>query len=67
MGGLRGALEAVQTEREQLERANEEQSEDLVELRLTISDLELHKESLMFQSATNESTIVSLQNQVLGY
>lgn len=64
VGGLQEALEAGQTEREELERTNEEQETELVKLRLKMSDLELHKESLLFQSATNERTIASLQSQV---
>ncbi len=64
VGGLQASLEAAQIEQEELENANEELRSELDKLRMKISDLELHKESLLFQSATNESTITSLQSQV---
>ncbi len=64
VGGLRSSLEASQSERELLEQTVSEQRDELVELRLKVSDLELHRESLLFQSNTNEATITSLRSQV---
>ena len=47
-----------------LERTVDEQRSEMVELRLAMSALELQKESLLFQSSTNEGTIGSLKSQV---
>ena len=64
MGGLKATLDRSQAQNDLLEKTVEEQRTELVELRLKVSDLELHKESLLFQSSTNESTIASLRGQV---
>ncbi len=64
IGGLRSSLEASQSERELLEQTVSEQRDELVELRSKVSDLALHRESLLFQSTTNEATITSLRSQV---
>ena len=61
---LQSDLSRVMEQRELLENASEEQRAELVRLRLAVSDLELLKESLLFQSSTKEGTIGSLESQV---
>ena len=64
VGSLQSTLDRSQAQNDLLEKTIEEQRTELMELRLKVSDLELHKESLLFQSSTNESTIASLRGQV---
>ncbi len=64
LDGLRAEQETAEQQREHLERIVEEQRAELVRLRLAVSELELHKESLLFQSSSHEGTIGSLKSQV---
>lgn len=61
---LQSDLSRVEGQKEILEKTSEEQRAELVRLRLAVSDLELLKESLLFQSSTKEGTINSLESQV---
>ena len=61
---LHSELKTHGREKELLEQTSEEQRAELVRLRLAVSELELQKESLLFQSSSNDSTISSLQSQV---
>ena len=53
-------------QRELLEKTAEDQRAELVRLRLSVSELELQRESLQFQSSSHEGTITSLKSQVGG-
>ena len=61
---LHSELTCHTKEKELLEQTAEEQRAELVRLRLAISELELQKESLLFQSSSSDSTISSLKSQV---
>ena len=61
---LHSELTCHAKEKDLLEQTAEEQRAELVRLRLTISELELQKESLLFQTSSSDSTISSLQSQV---
>ncbi len=62
--GLLSELTCHTKEKNLLEQTAEEQRAELVRLRLAISELELQKESLLFQTSSSDSTISSLQSQV---
>lgn len=47
-----------------MEKNSEEQRAELTKLRLAVSELELMKESLLFQTSSHEGTISSLKSQV---
>ena len=47
-----------------VEKNSEEQRAELAKLRLAVSELELMKESLLFQASSHEGTIGSLKSQV---
>ena len=62
--GLHSELKSHIKEKELLEQTGEEQRAELVRLRLAVSELELQKEELLFQSTSNDGTICSLKSQV---
>lgn len=64
LDGLRGEQEKAGQQKELLESVGEEQRAELVRLRLAVSELELERESLLFQSSSHEGTIGSLKSQV---
>lgn len=51
-------------QRQLVEKNSEEQRAELAKLRLAVSELELLKESLLFQTSSHEGTISSLKSQV---
>lgn len=61
---LHSELNCHTREKELLEQTAEEQRAELVRLRLAVSELELQKESLLFQTSSSDSTIGSLKSQV---
>ena len=61
---LHSELKCHEREKHLLEQNSEEQRAELVRLRLSVSELELQKESLIFQSSNNDGTISSLKSQV---
>ena len=64
LDGLRADHAHAEHQRELLEGTSEEQRAELIQLRLAISELELQKESLLFQGSSHEGTISSLKSQV---
>ena len=61
---LHSELKCHGKEKELLEQNCEQQRAELVRLRLAVSELELQKESLLFQSSSSDGTISSLKSQV---
>jgi len=61
---LRVNHDCTEQQREMAEKTLEEQRAELVKLRLALSELELLKESLLFQASSHEGTISSLKSQV---
>ena len=67
VAGVRLDHTRAEHQRELLEKTAEEQRAELVRLRLSISELELQRESLQFQTSSHEGTISSLKSQVGAY
>ncbi len=62
--GLRAEQERAEQQKELLDRTGEEQRAEIVRLRLAVSELELERENLLFQSSSHEGTVGSLKSQV---
>ena len=67
LDGFRADHARVEQQCRLLETTSEEQRAEIVRLRLSVSELELQRESMLFQSSTHEGTISSMKSQVGGH